>query len=147
MFEPTEIDPLRFCRLAQHWETGSGLAGFPRLNDEFTQGELYCRVRGRIDRHAGCVLHVEVRGELDLTCQRCLGTMTQEISIERDIFLARDEAELARRDADPDASGDVILLTPKMSLVELVEDEVLLGLPLTPMHAPGVCVIPVDFSS
>jgi uncharacterized protein len=146
MFEPTEIDPLRFCKLAQHWEIDAELSGFPRLADEFTQGELRCRVVGRIDRHAGCVLHVEIRGELDLICQRCLGQMSHDVAIERDVYLAKDEAELERRDADSETSGDVILLAPKMSLVELVEDEVLLGLPLTPMHAPGVCVIPAEFS-
>jgi uncharacterized protein len=145
MFEPSEIDPLRFCRQALRWETESALGGFPRLLESFSGGVLRCRVTGRIAQHAGCVLHVEIRGELELTCQRCLGAMTQDIAIERDIYLARNEAELERRDADPESSGDVILLEPKMSLVELVEDEVLLGLPLTPMHAPGVCVIPVDF--
>lgn len=145
MFEPKEIDPLRFCKLAQVWEADASLSGFPRLASEFTQAQLFCRVAGRIDKHEGCVLHVEVRGEADLTCQRCLGVLTHDIAIERDVYLVRNEAELERRDADPELSGDVILMGAKLNLIELVEDEVLLGLPLTPMHAPGVCVIPVDF--
>ncbi len=95
-----------------------------------------------MDRQGGCVLHLEIRGDVDLTCQRCLGGLTHEVAIERDVYLARNDAELERRDADPDSSGDVILMGSKLSLIDLVEDEVLLGLPLTPMHAPGVCVIP-----
>lgn len=146
MFEQNQIDPLRFCKLAQTWEVDSNLSEFPRLAHEFTQGQLACRVAGRVDRQGGCVLHLAIRGDVDLICQRCLGGLTHEVAIERDVYLARNVAELERRDADPDSSGDVILMGSKLSLIELIEDEVLLGLPLTPMHAPGVCVIPVGIA-
>ena len=142
MFDPKEIDPLRFCKLAQTWEVNSNLSEFPRLLPEFMQGQLFCRVTGRTDKHKGCVLHVEISGEVDTTCQRCLGRLTQEVSIAGDVYLARDEAELERRNAGSDSNMDTILMSAKLSLIELIEDEVLLGLPLAPMHAPGVCVIP-----
>jgi uncharacterized protein len=141
-FDPKEVDPLRFCKLAQTWEVDSDLSEFPRLVPEFTHGQLYCRVTGRTDRHQGCVLHVEIRGEVDTTCQRCLGRLTQELAIACDVALARDEAELERRNAESESSVDAILMSARLSLIELIEDEVLLGLPLAPMHAPGVCVIP-----
>ena len=141
-FDPAEIDPLRFCKLAQAWEVDSNLSEFPRLVSEFTQGQLFCRVTGRTDRHKGCVLSVEIRGEVELTCQRCLGGLTHEIAIACDVALARDEAELERRSADAESSVEVILAGAKLSLIDLIEDEVLLGLPLAPKHAPGVCVIP-----
>ena len=141
-FDPKEIDPLRFCKMAQVWEVNADLSEFPRLLAEFTQGQLHCRVTGRADRHYGCVLHVEINGELETTCQRCLGRLAQDVTITSELCLARDEAELERRDADSDSGRDTILVGAKFSLVELVEDEVLLGLPLAPMHAPGVCVIP-----
>jgi len=141
-FDPNEIDPLRFCKMAQVWEVSADLSEFPRLRPEFTQGQLHCRVTGRADKHKGCVLYVEITGEVEATCQRCLGRLTQEIAIASDVYLARDEAELERRNADSDSSMDAILMSAKLSLIELIEDEVLLGLPLAPMHAPGVCVIP-----
>ena len=144
MFEPTGIDPLRFCKLAQVWDVDSNLSEFPRLAHEFTQGQLVCRVAGRLDRQGGCVLHLEIRGEVDLTCQRCLRSLAHTVEIERDVYLARNETELERLDTDPDLSGDVILMGGRLSLIELIEDEVLLGLPLTPMHAPDVCVIPAE---
>jgi len=141
-FDPKEIDPLRFCKIAQVWEVDAGLSEFPRLLPEFTQGQLHCRVTGRTDKHYGCVLRLEISGEVETTCQRCLGRLAQEVTIASDISLARDEAELERRAADSDTGMDTILMSPKLSLIELIEDEVLLGLPLAPMHAPGVCVIP-----
>ncbi len=33
-----------------------------------------------------------------------------------------------------------------MSLIELIEDEVLLGLPLSPMHEPGECTLPAKIT-
>lgn len=142
MFDPNEIDPLRFCKLAQAWEVDSNLSEFPRLAAEFSGGQLSCRVTGSLDRHKGYVLRVEVSGEVELTCQRCLGEMTQKLAITCDVTLARDEAELERRNVNSETGVDVILASAKLSLIELIEDEVLLGLPLAPMHAPGVCVIP-----
>ena len=142
MFDPNEIDPLRFCKLAQTWEVDAGLSEFPRLLPEFTHGKLFCRVSGRTDKHSGCVLRVDIRGEVGLTCQRCLGDLTREVAITCDVYLAANEAELERRSAEVESGADVILRGAKMSLVELIEDEVLLGLPLAPMHPSGVCVMP-----
>ena len=141
-FDPKEIDPLRFCKMTQVWEINGSLSEFPRLLAEFAEGQLHCRVTGKTDKHYGCVLRLEITGEVETTCQRCLGSLTQQVSIANDISLARDEAELERREADSDADMDTILMSAKLSLIELIEDEVLLGLPLAPMHAPGVCVIP-----
>ena len=128
--------------MTQVWEVDAGLSEFPRLLPEFTQGQLHCRVTGRTDKHYGCVLRLEISGEVETTCQRCLGRLAQEVTIASEISLARDEAELERRHADSEAGMDTILMSAKLSLIELIEDEVLLGLPLAPMHAPGVCVIP-----
>ena len=141
-FDPKEIDPLRFCKMTQVWEINGSLSEFPRLFAEFAQGQLHCRVTGRVDKHYGCVLRLEISGEVETTCQRCLGRLAQQVTIASELSLARDEAELERRDADSEAGMDTILMRAKLSLIELIEDEVLLGLPLAPMHAPGVCVIP-----
>lgn len=141
-FDPKEIDPLRFCKMTQVWEIDASLSEFPRLLPDLSQGQLHCRVTGRTDKHYGCVLRLEISGEVETTCQRCLGRLAQEVAIDREISLARDEAELERREADSDAGMDTILMSAKLSLIELIEDEILLGLPLAPMHAPGVCVIP-----
>lgn len=128
--------------MTQVWEIDASLSEFPRLLPDLSQGQFHCRVTGRTDKHYGCVLRLEISGEVETTCQRCLGRLAQEVAIDREISLARDEAELDRREADRDAGMDTILMSAKLSLIELIEDEVLLGLPLAPMHAPGVCVIP-----
>jgi len=139
MLQVVEVDPWRFCRDAQSWEIQSDVTAFPRLAHEFTQGALFCRVVGRVDQRGSLSLQVSISGEVGLTCQRCLGSMPYAVEVERTLYLARNEAELERLDALPDS--DAIQAGERLSLVELVEDEVLLSLPLAPMHAEGECSI------
>ena len=137
MLQAVEVDPWRFCKDAQSWEVQSDVDAFPRLAHEFTQGALFCRVVGRVDQRGSLSLRLTVSGEVGLTCQRCLGEMPYGVEVERTLYLARNEAEMERLDALPDS--DAIQPGETLSLVELVEDEVLLSLPFAPMHAEGKC--------
>jgi len=140
MLPPVEVDPWRFCRDGQSWETRSEVAAFPRLAHEFTQGALFCRVVGRVDQRGSLSLQLTVSGDVQMTCQRCLGSMPYKVEVERTLYLARNEAEMERLDALPDS--DAIQAGEILSLVDLVEDEVLLSLPLATMHAEGECPVP-----
>ncbi len=55
------------------------------------------------------------------------------------VYLARTEVEMERLEALPDS--DAILVGETLNLIDVVEDEVLLGLPLAPMHAVGECPV------
>ncbi len=136
---PVQVDPRRFCRDSQAWEVRSDVAAFPRLAHEFTQGELFCRVEGRADSRGGLSLKLVASGEVGTICQRCLKDMQYPVQVERVVHLARNDAELERLDALPDS--DAILSSESLDLVDLVEDEVLLGLPLATMHAEGECPV------
>lgn len=137
MMQAVEIDPRRFCKGGQSWEVRDDVAAFPRLAHEFTQGELFCRVAGEADASGALSFGIEIRGDVTLTCQRCLGGLQYTVDIHRTLHLARDETELERLDAEPDC--EAILAAAKLDLVALVEDEVLLSLPMAAMHAEGEC--------
>lgn len=92
-----------------------------------------------MDRHDGLSMQLSISGEVELTCQRCMGGMPHTVGIERVLYLARNEAELVRLDEQPDS--DAILVDETMSLVDLIEDEVLLSLPLATMHAENECPV------
>lgn len=139
ILQPIEVDPWRFCRDGQSWETRTEVAAFPRLAHEFTQGTLFCRVVGRVDQRGSLSLRLAVNGEVELPCQRCLGDMPHKVDVERTLYLARNEAEMERLDALPDS--DAIQAGETLNLVDLVEDEVLLSLPLATMHAEGECPV------
>jgi uncharacterized protein len=140
MLLSVEVDPWRFCRDGQSWETRSDVTSFPRLAHEFTQGTLFCRVVGRVDQRGSLSLQLKVSGEVELPCQRCLGNMPYKVEVERTLYLARNEAEMERLDALPDS--DAIQAGETLNLVDLAEDEVLLSLPLATMHAEGECPVP-----
>ena len=68
-----------------------------------------------------------------LECQRCLRPMLLPLHAERRIFFV--EGEDAAAALDTEAEDDVLALTPALDLRELIEDELLLALPLVPRHA------------
>ena len=67
-----------------------------------------------------------------LTCQRCLGALDVALDIERRFGFVAGEDEAAALDAETD--DDVLALARTLDLRELAEDELLLALPLVPMH-------------
>lgn len=82
-------------------------------------------------------LHLEAVVNLPLTCQRCLGPADIELSVARDFrFVATEEQAEAE---DEEAEEDVLVLSRDFDLQALVEDELLMELPLVPRHAvcPG----------
>ena len=68
-----------------------------------------------------------------LECQRCLQPMRLPLRAERRIFFVEGEDAAAALDAE--SEDDVLALTPALDLAELLEDELLLALPLVPRHA------------
>jgi uncharacterized protein len=89
-------------------------------------------------------LHLKASTELALCCQRCLGPVATPVDVERDVQFVADEALAAELDAD--SEHDVLALQRWMDLIELIEDELLLALPLVPRHevCPEPLPKPVD---
>lgn len=78
-------------------------------------------------------LHLQASTSLPLECQRCLKPAETAVEVERSFLFVRGEDAAAQLDADSD--DDVLALTRALDLRELIEDELLLALPLVPMHA------------
>ena len=77
-------------------------------------------------------LSVGADTEVTLECQRCLQPMRVSLQAARRIFFVYGEDAAAALDADSD--DDVLALTPALDLADLIEDELLLALPLVPRH-------------
>ena len=84
---------------------------------------------------AGVQPSVTVRADTEVTleCQRCLQPMRVPVHAERRIFFVDGEDAAAALDAESD--DDVLALTPALDLADLIEDELLLAMPLVPRHA------------
>ena len=99
------------------------------------------RIQGGHDALGRPALTLTVQGNLPLECQRCLQAFDTAIELQSELLLARDEAELAKLDAE---EGEVLLASTPLDAMTLVEDELLLSLPFAPMHAEAQCPAPAQ---
>ena len=129
------IDGFEFARIAGKLGGNWAVADLPRLQDvvRSTAGEIAWSVKGVRDGVGRPALAVEVSGVLALSCQRCLGAFEHRFRSASVLVLARSEEEA---DADPvEADGpERVVAGPEMPVRDLVEDEVLLALPLAARH-------------
>jgi uncharacterized protein len=77
-------------------------------------------------------LAISADTEVTLECQRCLQPMRVSLHADRRIFFV--EGEAAAEALDAESEDDVLALTPALDLADLIEDELLLALPLVPRH-------------
>lgn len=77
-------------------------------------------------------LHLQAQAQLPLGCQRCLAPVSETVEIDRWFrFVESEEVALAE---DDDCEEDLLVMQPQFDLLNLLEDELLLDLPLVPMH-------------
>jgi uncharacterized protein len=143
MFDRPVVDSAAFAREAGQLEGQAPVAGLPRLQDAVADdtGVLRYAVAGFIDDRGKPALKLSVSGDLRLVCQRCLGPVEFRLDAERTFQLVPLDLPLG----DPaDEADDVeqIHADPKLDVVQLVEDEAILSLPMASSHAAGQCEAP-----
>jgi uncharacterized protein len=112
----------------------------PRLADILSRESPPVQYRLSGGMQAGRpIIRLAVRATVTLVCQRCLETYAEELVLDREYPLARDEAELSRWERD-DPLMEALVADPKMVVTELIEDEILLSLPTVPHHPEGACI-------
>ena len=93
--------------------------------------------------HAVAWMDLDAHAETQLVCQRCLTPMNWTQSVHRRFrFVATETEALAE---DNDSEEDVLALDQELDLRVLVEDELIMDLPLVPMHEQ--CPNPVHLSA
>jgi DUF177 domain-containing protein len=109
----------------------------PRLRPQLRRGENRVTGQVRFDREQGwAVAEVEIAGCAVLTCQRCLAPLEWPIACRGRVILVAGAAEAERA---PQELETVLAPDRRVSVRDLVEEELLLALPLVPAHAVGGC--------
>ena len=85
-------------------------------------------------------LHLAADVALTLQCQRCLEGVAVDVKASRSFLFVHGEAQAAA--LDEQTEDDVLPLARSLDLIGLVEDELLLALPLVPRHVP-TCPVPL----
>jgi uncharacterized protein len=140
---PKALDVAAFCRDGGHLEGQAALAELPRFADSVLrsadgapEAPVHWRADGSLQPVAGglpqCLVDLAVRAAPILECQRCLQPVAVTLEIERRVRFVHGEEAAAR--LDEELEDDVLALAPRFDLLALVEDELLLALPLVPRH-------------
>jgi len=137
------LDTQRFTESAGHAIFHTGLHSLTRVQEVCdnagvnpTQTECEWSLRGEI-RGSGprqqSWLQLEAAVRLPQACQRCLEPMSVEISVNRWFRFVDDEATALAE--DDDCEEDLLVASGEFNAYELLEDELLLALPLIVSHA------------
>lgn len=138
------IDSLPFCLRRQSLAGEYASSDLPRLADELAAGGARVRysLQGGALEGRPC-LSLRIEADLNLPCQYCgRGTWTA-IQSESRVLIAKSEEELTVWETEH-ILQDALVADARMVVSDLVEDEVLLSLPISPRHPDGdpECVAP-----
>jgi uncharacterized protein len=109
-----------------------------RLEDSLAggEGELRYRISARLEPQRRKVVSCIIEGFVFLTCQSSLETFRHDVSVDDRLVLVDSESELPSLEEESDAE-DYLVADEPLDIRDLVEDAVLLALPMVP-RKPGL---------
>jgi len=136
---PQHLDVKAFATSQSALSGEVDLQGMPRLRadcPEDVAGKAEWSVQGELrqarDGQAASWIHLQAKTKVPLTCQRCLKTVEQALEVDRSFRFVKDEVTADAQ--DDESEEDLLVLSKDFDLLALVEDELLMALPLVPMH-------------
>jgi len=149
--DPRALNVLAFCKDSHRLSGVWPLSGMARLGASFfatTDAGVDWEASGEHRAVSGAEpqisLVLRAQALVPLQCQRCLGSMMETLVVERRFVFVRSEEEALR--LDEDSEDDVLSLPARLDLHELLEDELILALPIVPRH-PDACPQPLPGSA
>lgn len=129
---PERVDIARLADSSATLEGSVPVARFVRLADQLASREGAVEATFGFAREDGReVVSGRIEGRLMLVCQRCLGGVDVPVVVRVDLVRVASEADAATVEGSHDP---FVAPTREVVLAELVEDELILALPLVPMH-------------
>ena len=140
MKEQVTINSLEFAQKSREIHGTIAPRDFGRLGDVLFSGDgkLDYQLQGDINAQGKPEIRVRVQGELNLVCQRCTGLLKHVLDTEVHFVIVPSEDMMPAPDEETD-DVDYLLADPKLDVLSLVEDEILLGLPMAPLHETAEC--------
>jgi len=145
--EPSDLKKIDLC--APQTYQGAGflsIPDLPRLAQEASAvypGDGFdWEIRTHFEDSPGSeprqILDMGLNGRLQLVCQRCLQDCAVDLAEARRFVLVDSEAQA---DGFPieDEEQEPLVASQHFNLLETIEDEILLSLPLIPKHPDGFC--------
>lgn len=151
IFDPRKLDVRAFAEAGAELGGETPLAALPRLAEGSLPGDAPAPARWRARGEQRPVtggapetwLHLQAEAQVPLECQRCLQPVSESLAVDRWFRFAASEDEAAR--LDEESEDDVLVASARFDLLELVEDELILALPLVPRHE--ICPQPLPLGA
>ena len=124
---------LKYERLAQE---AKGL--HPDLKVDW---EAVGELRTALGGEAQVWLRLKVQASFPMECQRCLTPVDVPLEVDRAFRFVADEATAEALDDESDE--DLLAMSREFDLRELIEDELLMALPVVPKHDECPTVVPL----
>lgn len=132
------IDPFEFCRNGESLSGKTLLSDLSRLSVVCADqaGELAWEISGLVNKRNQAQLILSVSGTVQLMCQRCLSPLAFDFDSETTVLLAKteDQADEIEETLGDEDSVEVVVANGKINVLDLIEDEALLSLPLASKH-------------
>ena len=155
-FKPERLDVLAFARAEARLAGNTPISLFSRLcesahgaDDDHRpapSGDVHWQAEGQWRERPGSApqawLHLTAQATLSMTCQRCLQAADESLAVDRWFRFVASESEAAEQDAD--AEEDVLVQSRQFKLLDLIEDELVLELPLIASHAVCLEALPLQ---
>jgi uncharacterized protein len=138
---PEFVDPWRSADLQKCFSGQLALSVFPRLGSSLTRSKgmvQYSIEFKRVTRRRIAISGMLV-SQLNIECQRCMGSMEYplDVSFELIVTAGPEEAKLLPDDVD----SLVVFEEEGVNPLEILEDELILALPLVAMHELEACEV------
>ena len=87
-------------------------------------------------------LHLTASASMPLICQRCMTAVASPIEVDQWYrFVATEEIAMAE---DDEAEEDLLVMEPQFDLLAVLEDELIMALPVVPMHEVCPVTVPLQ---
>ena len=88
------------------------------------------------DEEGRRLLSASLDGQVSVACQRCLQDMELDLHCELSLLVLDTEEEVAKL---PESREGVVMTEDGLDVVAMIEDELILSLPMIPMHDDPSC--------
>ena len=135
---PKTFDPRKFARQGKQFEGSLALKQFDRLVGSLAddQGEVKVSLHFHMSEDHRVILEGHVEANLKMICQRCLDVA--ELPVRSDLSLMGVKTDEQAK-ALPEGYEPLFLQEEPTELISVLEEELLLAVPLVPFHLLEDC--------
>jgi uncharacterized protein len=147
---PKRVDVKAMALAGQQFEGVESLSNYERLTQDLRdlEPDSVLNWAAQFETRTGATgaaepwLKLTLETQFPLVCQRCLGPVDLPVSLAREFRFVATEA--IAEDQDDDSEEDLLVQARDFDLAGLIEDELVMALPLIPRHETCPTAVPMS---